>query len=86
MGSAMGDVTLADLDKGQAVIGERISSMKADIDNKHKQNRDSIHSINGRLDILTNQMWLLKLKIVGYTSGAGVLTGVLLKLLDHFWK
>lgn len=82
----MSEPSLSDLDKGQAVIVERLAHMERDVDFKHNQNRNSIHAINDQLQKLTNEVWMIKVKIVGYASGAGVLTGILIKLVDHLWK
>jgi hypothetical protein len=72
--------------RGQDVLTERVDNLKDDLNSKHKQNRDSIHGINNRIETLTSEIWMLKIKIVGYASGAGVLTAVLVKIIDHLWK
>lgn len=69
-----------------AVIVERVNNLKEDLDEKHLQNRQDIHKMRSDIQVLSQQIWLVKLKIAGYAAGGGVLTGVVLKIVDHFWK
>jgi hypothetical protein len=88
--SPSGGPTIAGLDKGQAVILERIDNMKKDIDDKHKQNRSSIHSLHGMLQTIQDDVWNLKVKIAVYSSVAGVITTIVTALVkigfEHFFK
>jgi len=68
------------------VLGERVSNLKSDLDTKHTQNRRDIHLLRNSVEELNQQIWLLKVKIAGYSSAAGILTAVFIKLLDHIWK
>ena len=64
-------VTLATLDKGQAVILNRIENIQRDVETKHKQNRDSIHTINANVQHCIDDIWNLKIKIAGYSALGG---------------
>jgi hypothetical protein len=82
--------SVASLDKGQAVILERIINMKDDINTKHEQNRSSIHSINNWLQIIQDDVWKLKIKIAVYSAVAGVITTIITSTIaagiKHFFK
>jgi hypothetical protein len=82
--------SVASLDKGQAVILERIINMKDDINTKHEQNRSSIHSINNRLQIIQDSVWKLKIKIAAYSAVAGVITTIITSIIaagiKYFFK
>lgn len=69
-------VTLADLDKGQAVILNKLENIVKDVDSKHTQNRSSIHDIREELHKAVDEIWKLKIKIAGYAAIAGVITSV----------
>jgi hypothetical protein len=82
--------SVASLDKGQAVILERIVNMKDDINTKHEQNRSSIHSINNRLQIIQDGLWKLKIRIAVYSAVAGVFTTIITSIIaagiKYFFK
>jgi hypothetical protein len=82
--------SVASLDKGQAVILERIVNMKDDINTKHEQNRSSIHSINNRLQIIQDRLWTLKIKIAVYSAVAGIFTTIITSIIaagiKYFFK
>ena len=69
-----------------AVIVERVNNLKEDLDEKHDQNTRAIHAMRNDIQNLSQQIWLVKLKIAGYAAGGGVITGIVLKFIEHFWK
>lgn len=70
-----------------AVLVERVQNLKDDLDSKHTQNRKDIHLMRSEIQALSNQIWLIKLKLAAYAGvgglvGAGGITG-LIKLIEH---
>lgn len=79
----MGDkVTLADLDKGQAVILEKIDNIKEDVNTKHAQNRSSIHDLKNDIHEVCEEVWKLKVKIAGYAAVSGVITAICIHYVE----
>jgi hypothetical protein len=76
--------TIASLDKGQAVIIERIEHLKNTQTENHKQNRGSIHAANGKLERIENEIWLLKIKVAGY-AGLGSTVATLIFEGVKYW-
>ena len=59
-------VTLATLDKGQAVILNQIENIQKDVETKHRQNRDSIHTLNASVQHCILMIFGdLRLKLLG---------------------
>lgn len=69
------------------VLVERIDNLKVDLNEKHHQNRNSIHKLNGEVERLNTQIWLLKLKIAGWAGGGSAISVGILEffkwLLTH---
>lgn len=80
-------VTLNTLDKGQALILQRLDHIEEDVDSKHKQNRATLHIHANLLQKIGDDVWKLKLKIAGYAALGGMLSSVashlIEKLLNH---
>jgi hypothetical protein len=72
-----------------AVLVERIENLRDSLEEKHKQNRGDIHKMENEIQALTNQIWLIKLKLAGF-SAAGASAGVglveLIKYLHNVLK
>jgi hypothetical protein len=72
------------------VLIERIENLKLTLDEKHTQNRKDIHLLRNDVQSLTNQIWLIKLKLAAYAAGGSVLGGSvatgIIKLIEHFAK
>jgi len=62
--------TIASLAETQATILERLNNTRGDVESKHKQNRSDIHAMRNDIQDLTHEIWMLKLKVAGY-SGLG---------------
>lgn len=80
-------VTLADLDKGQAVIKNQIDNLeknsakenreiREDLEEKHVENRASIHKLRTDLQKVCDEVWKLKIKIAGYAAIGGAVASV----------
>lgn len=52
----------------------------------HEQNRSSIHELRNTLQTLVDKVTGLEIKNARWSLGAGVLTGIALKMIDHFMK
>lgn len=63
------------------VLVERIDNLKVDLNEKHNQNRNSIHKLNGEVSRLNDQIWLLKLKIAGWAGGGSALSVGIMEFL-----
>lgn len=79
-------VTLNTLDKGQAVLLERLTNIQTDVELKHAQNRGSIHHLNTMVQHCIDDIWKLKLKIAGYSALAGVATSVAIHYVEKLLK
>jgi hypothetical protein len=77
---------LVNLQIGQAVINEKLSNMEIGVNAKHVQNRSSIHDLNNKMQLVIDDVWKLKIKIVSYSSLAGAITTLVVKLIEHFVK
>jgi hypothetical protein len=75
-------VSNATLYADHRVLVERVDNLQADV----TEMRSTLHGHTKDIKHLTEDIWKVKIKISGYAAGAGVLTSVLLKLLDHIWK
>jgi hypothetical protein len=72
-----------------AVLVERVENLTHKLEEKHQQNRKDIHKMQNDIQALTNQIWLIKIKLAGFAAaGAGGAVGVaeLIKWLVHIWK
>lgn len=72
-----------------AVLAERIHNLSRNLDEKHIQNRRDIHKMQNDIQTLTNQVWLIKLKLAGFSalgSAAGVAVVKLVEFIHHGWK
>jgi hypothetical protein len=74
--------TLNSLGEGQAVIIERVSNLTKEQDEKHKQNRKDIHNLYNELQTICDEVWKLKIKMAIYSTVAGIVTTVIVKLVD----
>lgn len=68
------------------VLVERVENLKGSLEEKHGQNRRDIHAMRNDMQTLAHEVWLIKIKITAYATGAGILTAIALKALDHIWK
>lgn len=80
-----------------ATLPSELSSMKADLAAKHAQNRNDIHNFREalqeitdkfflKLDALTEKVTELRVNNARWSLGAGILTAVAIKTIDHFVK
>jgi hypothetical protein len=74
--------TIASLGEGQAVIVERVANLNKDIDVKHRQNRADIHRLGNGLQEACDEIWKLKVRMAVYSALAGIVTTVIVKLVD----
>jgi len=81
-----GEVSLVDLAIGQAVLNEKLSNLKIDTTEKHSQNRKDLHSLEQKVTKVSTDILTLKIKLASYSAAGGVITAVILRILDHFWK
>lgn len=72
-------VSVGKLEAGQA-------SIMHDLGNKHQQNRKDIHDIRGAVQALVDMVTSLRIQNARWSVGAGILTAVALKVIDHFFK
>ena len=80
------EVSLVDLKVGQAVLNEKINQLRLDSTDKHTQNRRDIHSIKNGMQDLSDKVWRLQLKIVGFSTLGGVIAtivGEIIKAIIH---
>ena len=75
-------VSNATLYADSQVLAERVNNLQAEVAGM----KTDIHEIKSDVKHIATDLWKVKIKISSYAAGAGVLTGVLLKLLDHIWK
>jgi hypothetical protein len=72
-----------------AVLVERIDNLARLLEEKHTQNRKDIHIMRSDIQSLTNQIWLIKLKLAAFAAaGAGVGVGTvdLIKWIHNVLK
>jgi hypothetical protein len=74
-------ISLVGLYSGQEVIKEQIKNLNKDLEVKHQQNRSSIHDLRSDLQDVCNEVWKLKIKIVGLSVIAGIVTTVITSLI-----
>lgn len=80
------DISLVDLAVGQAVLTEKIAQLRLDSSEKHIQNRRDIHRITNGLQDVSDKVWKLQLKIVGFSTLGGVvatIVGEIIKAVIH---
>lgn len=65
----------------QELIKQQLLNIGRDVDIKHAQNRSSIHGIKNDLQGLCDEVWKLKIKIVGLSVIAGIVTTVISSLV-----
>lgn len=75
-------VSTAELYANQKELSVEVKNLKAEV----AEMKSDIHEIKTDIKHISTDLWKVKIKISSYAAGAGVLTGVLLKLLDHIWK
>lgn len=80
------EVSLIDLKVGQAVTLERLDNMQRDVNEKHEQNRNSIHDMRAVLQKVVDDIWKLKLKLAGYAAVGGAIAASVAKLIEHVLK
>lgn len=52
----------------------------------HSQNRTDIHDLRGTMQILVDKVTGLQITNARWSVGAGIVTAVALKMIDHFIK
>lgn len=62
------------------------NSIRLDLDSKHSQNRKDIHDIRGAMQVLVDLVTGLRIQNARWSVGAGILTAILLKVIDHIAK
>ena len=75
-------VSTATLYAEQQVLAVQLRNTQADVTEMKRE----LHVHTKEIKHLTEDLWKVKIKISGYAAGAGVLTSILLKVLDHIWK
>jgi hypothetical protein len=80
------EISLIDLYAGQKVLQGQVADMRIDVQNKHSENRNSIHEIRGDIQDVKDSVWKLKIKMAGYSAIAGVATTLVVKLVDYAIK
>jgi hypothetical protein len=73
-------------------VSESVASLRAELIEKHKENRLSIHDLRENDQTIMDSLHKIDLavtsltgRIIGYCSAAGVAMGIIFKLLD-MWK
>lgn len=83
-------ITLSSLYAEVQVLAERINNLTASLNEKHSQNRRDNHTMRNDIQLLSNQIWLIKLKLAAYAAGGSALGGGtvvgLIKLIQHLAK
>lgn len=76
-----------------AVLETQYFNLQKDLDEKHTQNRKSIHDLKDSQGTIIMQQHLIdksvsniKTKLAAWSTVAGIVTAVFLKVLDHIWK
>jgi hypothetical protein len=66
-----------------------VKNLDAKLEQKHRENRASIHELRNGQQTTHDLIHKLDLKLAhatGYAIGAGATVAVLFKLIDHIWK
>lgn len=67
-------ITLSSLNTKLEVLLERLTNTTKDVEEKHTQNRRSIHEIREILQQCVDEIWKLKIKMAAYSIIGGILT------------
>lgn len=85
--------TMAELYRGFSEMRADVATLKAgqtnlsrDLDDKHSQNRKDIHDIRGAMQTLVDIVTNLRIQNARWSVGAGILTAILMKVIDHLIK
>jgi hypothetical protein len=81
-----GEVSLVDLAIGQAVLNEKLSNLKQETTEKHIENKKDFRILKTELERNSKELLTLKIKLASYSAAGGVVTAVVLRILDHYWK
>ena len=83
-------ITLASLYAEVQVLSERISNLSVNLNEKHSQNRRDVHTMRNDIQLLSQQVWLIKLKLAAYAAGGSAIGGGtvvgIIKLIQHLAK
>lgn len=82
----MSEKSLSDLYALLMVLEERVSTIKLDLQLKHKENRASIHSLRNDVQTVKDEIWKVKIKIASYAALGGVLAQVLSSVVQIVFR
>jgi uncharacterized small protein (DUF1192 family) len=75
-------VSTATLYADVKVLDERVSNLQAEVAGM----KTDITKVKSDVKEIATDLWNVRVRISAWAAGAGVLTSVLLKVMDHFWK
>lgn len=76
----------ATLQADQMVLAQRVTHLEGDLHGYKATNDREISKLKHEVSHLGDEVWKIRVKISGYSALAGVITALLLKTIDHFWK
>lgn len=63
-----------------------VNRIEADVNDKHRQNRKSIHELRNWIQQCIDKINRVEVKYAGLSVGSGALVAVAIKLIEHYWK
>jgi hypothetical protein len=77
------------LDARVIVLEKNHDGLRDDLEEKHRENRDSIHKLRGSDQQIIDLIHKLDIKFArasGWAVGAGAVVAIIARLVDHLWK